>query len=202
MTLHVPDVQSRRPSRLQRARRAVVHWLRGTRMGLQSLRTNLAILKAQQEATLDGILVVDIDGRILSYNRRFLEIWGIPPEAAKTSDDRALLRYAEERVSDWESFIAYAREHPGKLNYGMVGRGSAQEILALELAKLTGIRMTGVPYKGVENTAVTDSFPTEINGLVHVAGGNVVMTDKFFMRGCLVTDGTISTSGTRYGGLK
>ena len=118
MTLHVPDVESRRPSRLQRARGAVVHWLRGTRMGLQSLRTNLAILKAQQEATLDGILVVDTDGRILSYNRRFLEIWGIPPEAAKTSDDRALLRYAEERVSDWESFIArvqYLYEHPDEM---------------------------------------------------------------------------------------
>jgi len=46
-----------------------------------SLRTTVAILKAQQEATLDGILVVDNDGRILSYNRRFLEIWGVPTSA-------------------------------------------------------------------------------------------------------------------------
>src|SRR5438094_9934053 len=106
MTLHVPDVQSRRPSRLQRARRAVVHWLRGTRMGLQSLRTNLAILKAQQEATLDGILVVDTDGRILSYNRRFLEIWGIPPKPPRTRNNRAFLPNAEERVWDWESSMA------------------------------------------------------------------------------------------------
>src|SRR5207302_602096 len=29
-----------------------------------------------------------------------------------------------------------------------VGAGSAQEILGLDVAKLTGIRMTGVPYKG------------------------------------------------------
>src|SRR5581483_9356394 len=49
---------------------------------------------------------------------------------------------------DWESFIAYARANPGKLNYGTIGRGSAQEILALEIGKLAGIRMTGVPYKG------------------------------------------------------
>jgi len=49
---------------------------------------------------------------------------------------------------DWDEFVAYARANPGKLNYGMLGKGSAQHILALELGKLTGIEMTGVPYKG------------------------------------------------------
>src|ERR1051325_10946644 len=49
---------------------------------------------------------------------------------------------------DWDEFVAYARANPGKLNYGMLGKGSAQHILALELGKLTGIDMTGVPYKG------------------------------------------------------
>ena len=49
---------------------------------------------------------------------------------------------------DWEAFVAYARANPGKLNYGMLGKGSAQHILALELGKLTGTEMVGVPYKG------------------------------------------------------
>jgi tripartite-type tricarboxylate transporter receptor subunit TctC len=51
-------------------------------------------------------------------------------------------------AKDWEAFVAYARANPGKLNYGMLGKGSAQHILALELGKLTGIDMVGVPYKG------------------------------------------------------
>jgi tripartite-type tricarboxylate transporter receptor subunit TctC len=51
-------------------------------------------------------------------------------------------------AGDWDAFLSYAKTNPGKLNYGTIGRGSAQEILALELAKLTGIRMTGIPYKG------------------------------------------------------
>src|SRR5437868_6277466 len=34
---------------------------------------------------------------------------------------------------DWDEFVAYARANPGRLNYGMLGKGSAQHILALEL---------------------------------------------------------------------
>lgn len=48
---------------------------------------------------------------------------------------------------DWDSFIAYAKANPGKINYITLGRGSAQELLALEIGKLTGVQMTGVPYK-------------------------------------------------------
>ncbi len=49
---------------------------------------------------------------------------------------------------DWDEFVAYARANPGKLNYGMLGKGSAQHILALELGRLIGTEMVGVPYKG------------------------------------------------------
>jgi tripartite-type tricarboxylate transporter receptor subunit TctC len=51
-------------------------------------------------------------------------------------------------ANNWDTFIAYAKANPGKINYGSVGRGSAQEILALELGKLTGIEMTLISYKG------------------------------------------------------
>jgi tripartite-type tricarboxylate transporter receptor subunit TctC len=50
-------------------------------------------------------------------------------------------------AQDWDGFVAYAKANPGKMNYGTLGRGSAQEMLALELARATGIRLTGVPYK-------------------------------------------------------
>src|SRR5688500_6559579 len=67
--------------------------------------TTIAILRAQQEATLDGILVVNRDRRILSYNRRFVDIWGIPPEVAATSGDQTLLGYAVEAVADSTAFL-------------------------------------------------------------------------------------------------
>ena len=51
-------------------------------------------------------------------------------------------------ATDIRSFIAYAKAHPGQVNYGTVGFGSAQEILARQLQKLTGITMTQVPFRG------------------------------------------------------
>src|SRR5207248_7740605 len=71
----------------------------------QSLRTTTAIPKAQQEATVAAILVVDANGRILSSNRHFLEIWRIPESVAAGADDNELLGYAAELVVDWDSFI-------------------------------------------------------------------------------------------------
>jgi signal transduction histidine kinase/DNA-binding response OmpR family regulator len=40
-------------------------------------RTNL-LLHAQKEAVIDGILAVDEQGRIVSFNRRLCEMWNIP----------------------------------------------------------------------------------------------------------------------------
>jgi tripartite-type tricarboxylate transporter receptor subunit TctC len=51
-------------------------------------------------------------------------------------------------VKDMGGFIAYAKERPGKLNYGKVGAGSVTELLAKQLEKVAGISMVGVPFKG------------------------------------------------------
>jgi diguanylate cyclase (GGDEF)-like protein/PAS domain S-box-containing protein len=54
------------------------------------------------EATDDGLLVVDDDGRIRHYNRRFAEIWGLPEEVLEDRSDRKALEYAKDRLADPE----------------------------------------------------------------------------------------------------
>src|SRR5436190_4664402 len=101
----------------ENAKRAFARWLRGSR-ARASLRTTVGILKAQPAATIDGILVVDNDGRVLSYNRRFLELWEIPAAVAAVADDNELLGYAADRVADWEAFIElvnYLYHHPDEV---------------------------------------------------------------------------------------
>src|SRR2546423_5879626 len=102
MTLSATGLSEPQRSRLAEAKRSFARWFRVLRgRPTSTLRTTIAILKAQQEATLDGILVVDANGRVLSYNRRFLEIWGIPEEVASNATDQRLLTYAAEKVANW-----------------------------------------------------------------------------------------------------
>ena len=51
-------------------------------------------------------------------------------------------------ASDFDSFLEYAKVHPGELSYATVGTASAQEILARQLEKLTGISMNRIPFRG------------------------------------------------------
>src|SRR6266852_6877069 len=51
-------------------------------------------------------------------------------------------------ATDLASFVQYTKANPGEVSYGTVGAGSAQEILARQLEKLTGITMNRIPFRG------------------------------------------------------
>jgi len=51
--------------------------------------------------------------------------------------------------------IAYAKAHPGQLNFGSAGAGTGTHLTAELFQVATGIKMTHVPYKG-SNPALTD----------------------------------------------
>ncbi len=73
------------------------------------------ILTTQQEASQDGMLIVDKEGAILSFNRRFMEIWGIPARILDTGSDDQALRYVLDKLSDPVSFtsrVEYLYNHP------------------------------------------------------------------------------------------
>ncbi len=51
-------------------------------------------------------------------------------------------------AADFDSFVQYAKAHPGDVSYATIGAGSAQEILARQLEKLAGISMNRIPFRG------------------------------------------------------
>lgn len=63
-----------------------------------------ALLSILQEASLDGILAVGHEGRILFHNQRFVDMLGIPPEMFETGVNLPLLNAAAEAVADPEDF--------------------------------------------------------------------------------------------------
>jgi tripartite-type tricarboxylate transporter receptor subunit TctC len=60
-----------------------------------------------------------------------------------------------------QELIAYARAHPGELNFGSSGNGSPQHLGAVMLQLLTGTKMNHVPYKGAA-PAIGDLLPGRI----------------------------------------
>ncbi len=51
-------------------------------------------------------------------------------------------------ADDFASFVRYAKARPGEVSYATIGAGSAQEILARQLEKLTGVTMNRIPFRG------------------------------------------------------
>ena len=72
----------------------------------EELRFRQMLLEHQQETMLDGLLVVGLNRRWLSYNQRFLDLWQIPPEIVERGDSQAALAWAKEQFADPEQFIA------------------------------------------------------------------------------------------------
>lgn len=76
----------------------------------EEVRQKTALLEAQLNATIDGILVVNEHGRKLIQNERMLELWKIPPEMAADPDDRTELAYVQSQLSHPEEFLARVKQ--------------------------------------------------------------------------------------------
>jgi two-component system cell cycle sensor histidine kinase/response regulator CckA len=81
----------------------------------EALRFQNLLLATLSEVSIDGILVVDSRARIIHVNRRFVEMWGIPPHLATAGDDEPVLQTVVGKVSAPDEFLARVRhlyEHP------------------------------------------------------------------------------------------
>jgi PAS domain S-box-containing protein len=81
----------------------------------EELRFQKTLLEAQSEATIDGVPRRLRDGKIISTNRRFVDMWGIPHEVITTHSDEAALQAVQDKLLDPQEFLArvgYLYEHP------------------------------------------------------------------------------------------
>jgi len=64
----------------------------------------LSLQNATLDACADGILVVDFNGKVVSYNQRFIELWNIPRDLVLTKSDKRLLEYVQVQLIDPKAF--------------------------------------------------------------------------------------------------
>lgn len=84
------------------------------------------ILSIHQEESPDGVLIVDSDWKMVSYNQRFVDMWGIAQHILESKDDRASVQSILDKLRHPKQFLAkveYLMEHPSQ---------KSQEILELK----------------------------------------------------------------------
>jgi PAS domain S-box-containing protein len=80
------------------------------RQAQEGTEETLSLFKATLEATADGILVVDREGQIVSFNKKFVEMWRIPDEIiASRNDDRAI-EFVIDQLRDPEKFVKKVKD--------------------------------------------------------------------------------------------
>ena len=71
----------------------------------EQLRYQKALLECQSEAAIDGILFVDSNRKWVSFNRRFIEMWGIPEHMVETCSSQGALRSVLDKLVDAQQFL-------------------------------------------------------------------------------------------------
>ena len=84
----------------------------------------------------------------LLYRKAKYKVSDIAPVTLISKYDYAIAVSKSIPAKNFSEFVQYAKAKPGKLNYGHLGIGSSQNLVAKRLEKVTGIKMTGIPYKG------------------------------------------------------
>jgi diguanylate cyclase (GGDEF)-like protein/PAS domain S-box-containing protein len=70
------------------------------------LRNALSLLQATLDSTADGILVVDRQGHITSYNRRFAHMWHLPEDILQQGDDGRAIDFVLDQLVAPDDFLA------------------------------------------------------------------------------------------------
>ena len=76
----------------------------------ETLESSFSLLRATLESTTDGILVVNKEGKITIFNRKFVEMWQIPESITESKDDSQALAFVLDQLKNPKDFLVKVRE--------------------------------------------------------------------------------------------
>lgn len=97
----------------------VSHDITETKRAEEELQRKSAFLEAQMHSSIDGILVVDEQGRKTLQNQRMTDLFKIPQPIVENQDDKLLLHWVTQATASPEPFlekIRYLYAHPNEIS--------------------------------------------------------------------------------------
>jgi PAS domain S-box-containing protein len=76
----------------------------------EKLRDILSLLNATLESTADGILVVSTDGKMVTFNQKFVRMWRIPESIIESLSDTEALSFVADQLTEPEVFLKKVKE--------------------------------------------------------------------------------------------
>ncbi|NJR20773.1 MAG: EAL domain-containing protein [Richelia sp. CSU_2_1] len=110
------------------------------------LATSLSLLKATIESTADGILAVDSQGKIVSFNHKFAQMWQVPYFLLDSRDNSQVWGFAANHLKYPEIFLNGTRElfdRPEAESYDIIEFKDGRIFERLSLPQRTGGKITG-----------------------------------------------------------
>lgn len=103
--------------------RAILRDITARKQAEDALAKSVSLLQATFDSTADGILATDSTGKIVTFNREFVEMWGIPEEVMVLRDDEATVAFVLEQLKDPQAFrdqVEFLYDRPEAESYDLL----------------------------------------------------------------------------------
>ena len=75
------------------------------RLAEMATEHSLSLMKATLESTADGILVVNSEGEIVTFNEQFTQMWDLPTDLLESKDDERAINHVLSQLEKPEEFL-------------------------------------------------------------------------------------------------
>jgi tripartite-type tricarboxylate transporter receptor subunit TctC len=112
-----------------------------------NIATEVALTAPPDGYTVQMIVLTNVFNQTLFPHLKFNFIRDIAPVGGIANAPYLIVINPSLPVKTIPEFIAYAKAHPGKINYASGGNGSSSHIFGELLKTMAGINLTHVPYR-------------------------------------------------------
>ncbi len=159
-------------------------------------KLTLSLLDGALESIAEGILIVDLEGKVTKANKKFVQLWRIPQDLMATQDDSKLLKFVLDQLESPKDFLNKVEElysQPNKESFDILkfkdGRiferySCPQTISEKIVGRVWSFRDVTKQKNNEEKIKLFEHAIKSINDIVNIAdfNDNLIFVNKAFCK--------------------